>query len=277
MPSVAELLGRGSNLAGESARRDTEILLCHCLNKPRAWLYTWPETVVTNEQTSQFEDLLASRSQGHPIAHLIGRREFWSLNLRVNQHTLIPRPETETLVEWALALPLPSTAAVLDLGTGSGAIALAVAGERPQWRVSAVDASEAALQVARDNGRELELTRVQFYHSDWYAAVAGRRFHLLLSNPPYIEPGDHHLVAGDLRFEPAMALTAEDRGMADLAVLTQGALDHIQPEGWLLLEHGHTQGAGVRELLAQQGFCDIETRRDIAGLERVSGGRWHAE
>ncbi|MBE9539642.1 MAG: peptide chain release factor N(5)-glutamine methyltransferase [Proteobacteria bacterium] len=275
MPTVADLLRRGSNLPGESARRDTEILLCHALDKPRTWLYTWPESDVDAPRVEAFDALLAQRTQGRPVAHLTGRREFWSLNLRVNEHTLIPRPETETLVEWALALSLPAEADVLDLGTGSGAIALALASERPNWQMSAVDASPEALEVARTNAAEAGLGRVQFCHSDWFGEMAGRRFHLLVSNPPYVEEGDVHLSTGDLRFEPQKALMARQQGMSDLMELVRGAPDHLHPKGWLLLEHGHDQGEKVRALLAERGFSHIETSRDLAGLERISGGQWH--
>ncbi len=277
MPTVAQLLRAARHLPGDSARRDVEILLCHAMEKPRTWLYTWPEFEVQSTALAQFEQLLASRKRGHPVAHLIGRREFWSLNLRVNEHTLIPRPETEALVEWALGLALREDADVLDLGTGSGAIALALASERPGWRLSAVDTSSQALAVAKENAREFGLGRVQFLLSDWFDALAGLRYHLLLSNPPYIEEGDAHLARGDLRFEPKSALMAAEQGMADLATLVENAPGHLCGGGWLLLEHGHKQGQQLRSLLARRGFDHIETRRDLAGLERVSGGQWHAQ
>jgi len=275
MPTVAELLRQSSDLPGESARRDTEILLCHTLDKPRAWLYTWPESEVETSRVREFTQLLAARKQGQPVAHLTGRREFWSLNLRVNRHTLIPRPETESLVEWALSLLLPEDADVVDLGTGSGAIALALASERPRWHVTAADASSQALDVARKNAAEFELGTVQFCLSDWFEELAGQRYQLVVSNPPYVEKDDIHLSSGDLRFEPLSALMAEQQGMSDLAKLVRDAPNFLHVDGWLLLEHGHTQGGQVRALLAEQGFVDIETRRDLAGLERISGGRWH--
>ena len=277
MATVQELLRRAGELPGDEPRRDREILLGHCLDRSRTWLYAWPDAEVTEEQAARFRQLLALRQSGTPVAYLTGRREFWSLDLEVNPQTLIPRPETETLVEWALSLPLPAVAEVLDLGTGSGAIALALASERPRWRVSAVDASAGALQVARANAGRLGLQRVTFLASDWYAALAGRRFDLLVSNPPYIDPDDPHLARGDLRFEPRAALVAPGSGMADLARLAAGAPAHLRPGGWLLLEHGYGQGALVRALLAEAGFLAVQTRRDLAGRERVSGGVRDAE
>ncbi len=270
MATVRELLQLAA--AQSVDRRDAEVLLCHCVSKSRTWLYGWPETRVSDTQGQQYRQLLRARSDGQPVAYLTGQREFWSLPLTVNESTLIPRPETELLVEWALELVLPAAAAVLDLGTGSGAIALALAAERPDWLVTAVDASGEALSVARDNAARLNLPGVQFLESDWYQALSDRRFQLLVGNPPYIAPGDPHLQRGDVRFEPTDALVAARAGLADLAILVDGAGLHLHAGGWLLLEHGHDQGPSVRELLSAAGFQQVQTRCDIAGLERVSGG-----
>lgn len=277
MSTVRELLQGAVRLPGDSARRDAEILLCHCLDKTRSWLYTWPEAEVVGADAARFDTLMARRESGEPVAYLTGQREFWSLQLTVNEHTLIPRPETETLVEWALELPLPEDARALDLGTGSGAIALAVASERPGWQVTAVDSSAAALAVARTNAQRMGLQRVDCLQSDWYQALAGQRFNLLLSNPPYVDPDDLHLRHGDLRFEPRAALAADRGGVADLETLVAGAPSHLSGGGWLLLEHGFTQGDEVRALLRDRGFSAVSTRADIGGQERISGGCWHAE
>ncbi|MCB1842298.1 MAG: peptide chain release factor N(5)-glutamine methyltransferase [Halioglobus sp.] len=275
--TVRELLARSVELPPDSARRDAEILLCHTLGRSRSWLYAWPEAEVAAQQQAVFEQLLARRAAGEPVAYLTGTREFWSLALKVTDATLIPRPETEILVEWALALPLPSGASVLDLGTGSGAIALALASERPAWQVTAVDSSAQALAIAADNAACHGLSRVRFLPSDWFAALPGERFNLLLANPPYIDAADPHLQRGDVRFEPRAALVAPEGGLADIRRLIDGAAEHLLPGGWLLLEHGSEQGASVRALLQDAGFFAPQTRLDFAGLERISGGCLHAE
>ncbi len=277
MPSVRELLLSGADLPSDSARRDTEILLCHCLGKSRAWLYTWPEKAVSAECTQRFRQLLTERRAGLPIAYLVGERDFWSLSLAIDGNTLIPRPETETLVAWALELALPDDAKVLDLGTGSGAIALALAVERPVWQVTALDNSANALQVAADNVARVGAHNVSLLQSDWYQAVAGKRFDALLANPPYIDCEDPHLTRGDVRFEPRSALVSANRGLADLQLLVEGAAAHLRDGGWLLLEHGYTQAPAVRAMLYEAGFDKVDTHCDAAGLERISGGCWHAD
>ena len=277
MVTVQELLRSGSDLPTDSARRDTEILLCHCLGKSRAWLYTWPEKGVARDCARDFEKLLAQRREGVPVAYLTGEREFWSLQLAVSDATLIPRPETETLVSWALELALPNAASVLDLGTGSGAIALALASERPHWHVTALDVSQEALQVARGNAVRTRLTSVHFVQSDWYQAVTGQRFNALLANPPYIDGDDPHLALGDVRFEPRSALVSSDSGLEDLGRLVTGASDHLLDGGWLLLEHGFEQANAVCAMLHDAGFSQVSTRRDMSGQQRITGGCWHAD
>ena len=277
MVTVQELLRSGSDLPTDSARRDTEILLCHCLGKSRAWLYTWPEKGVARDCARDFEKLLAQRREGVPVAYLTGEREFWSLQLAVSDATLIPRPETEILVSWVLELALPNAASVLDLGTGSGAIALALASERPHWHVTALDVSEEALQVARGNAVRTRLTSVHFVQSDWYQAVTGQRFNALLANPPYIDGDDPHLALGDVRFEPRSALVSSDSGLEDLGRLVTGAPDQLLDGGWLLLEHGFEQANAVRVMLHDAGFSQVSTRRDMSGQQRITGGCWHAD
>ncbi len=272
MATVQELLRATEGIPGDSPARDLEILLAHCLDKNRTWLYTWPETAVEAEALARFESLLARRREGEPVAYLTGEREFWSLPLRVDASTLIPRPETETLVEWALALPLAEDARVLDLGTGSGAIALALASERRGWSVTGVDANPDAVALARRNGRDNGLDAVRFMHSDWYEALAGACFDLVVSNPPYVEAGDPHLKQGDVRFEPRAALVAAEAGLADLRAIIEAAPRHLRDGGWLLLEHGFEQGPAVRELLVSAGFGSVASRCDLAGHERISGG-----
>ncbi len=277
METVQELLRSGDDLPSESARRDTEILLCHCLDKPRAWLYTWPEKEVSLDCAHLFRQLLEQRRTGLPVAYITGVREFWSLQLAVNSATLIPRPETETLVSWSLELPLQGNASVVDLGTGSGAIALAVASERPHWQVTATDVSAQALQVARANAARAGLQRVSFLQSNWYEALGEQRFNLLLANPPYIDQDDLHLTRGDVRFEPRTALVSANGGLADLDYLVSAAPTQLLDDGWLLLEHGFEQAEAVRRMLLHAGFRQVSTRRDMAGHERATGGCWHAD
>ena len=272
MATVAELLGCAAGLPGDSPRRDAEILLGHCLGESRSWLYTWPEKNVEPEQERYYRRLLRERETGKPVAYLTGSREFWSLNLAVNNATLIPRPETETLVSWALELPLSGEAGVLDLGTGSGAIALALAVERPEWTITAVDSSEEALAVARKNAQSNRLEAVHFLSSGWYSELHAMRFDLVVANPPYIDGRDEHLQRGDVRFEPRRALVAPEGGLADIRHIVSEAHKHMTPGGWLLLEHGFEQGDDVRRLFSAAGFHTIETRLDFGGNERITGG-----
>ncbi len=273
-PTIAECMRRATSLAAisESARLDVEVLLCHLLGRDRSYLYTWPERNLTPEQASEFERLLAQRERGIPVAHLTGYREFWSLELKVNASTLIPRPETELLVELALALLPADPRRVVDLGTGTGAIALALASERPRWELVALDKSPAAVALAEDNRRHLGFNHVRVLQSDWFAAIPGQQFDLVVSNPPYIDPADPHLRQGDVRFEPLTALVADDAGYADLRRIATDAQSHLTPGGYVLMEHGCDQGAGVRQLLDAAGYVQVKTHTDLAGLERVTQG-----
>jgi len=273
MATIAELLA-AAQLPGDSSRLDVELLLSHCLQKPRSFLYAWPELELEAGQCAAFQQLLAARRDGTPVAYLVGEREFWSLPLRVNQHTLIPRPETETLVEWALQLDLSAAASVSDWGTGSGAIALALASERPDWKLLATDSSRAALAVARDNALRIGVANIEFLQSDWGTSLAGRKFDLVVSNPPYIAEVDPHLLQGDLRFEPAGALQSGADGLTALRRIIADAPAQLCNGGWLLLEHGCDQAGEVRQLLQSAGFSALECRQDLAGIDRISGGMW---
>ena len=262
------------SLPGDSARADAELLLAMALGRPRSWLYAHGDAPIDSIHAKSFESLLARRLRGEPVAHILGVREFWSMELAVTADTLIPRPETELLVELALQrLPAEAPRRVLDLGTGSGAIALAVAKARPVADVTAVDLEARALQVARKNGAKLGLERVGFLISDWFSAVRDETYDLILSNPPYIADGDPHLAEGDLRFEPRSALASGPDGLRDLRLIAGQAPRHLLPGGWLMLEHGHQQGSAVRGLLSASGFIDVESRRDLEGRERVSMAR----
>ncbi|MGE4367798.1 peptide chain release factor N(5)-glutamine methyltransferase [Thermomonas sp.] len=254
---------------------DGELLLAEALGRSRSWLYAHPEAPVPAPARARFGALLARRQAGEPVAYLLGRQGFWSLELEVGPATLIPRPETERLVELALArLPAGQPLRVADLGTGSGAIALALARERPQARIVATDASAEALAVARRNAERLGLVQVEFRTGDWLAPLRGERFDLIVSNPPYIALGDPHLAQGDLRFEPPMALASGADGLDAIRVIVRDADRHLRPGGWLLLEHGWNQGAAVRALLEAAGFVEVATGRDLEGRERISLGRW---
>jgi release factor glutamine methyltransferase len=273
--TVAALHAWGrAQLAGDEARRESELLLGHALQRERAWLFAHAGDAVEETGRARFAALVAARARGVPVAQLLGRWGFWTLELRVTPDTLIPRPETELLVEAALArLPAGGAARVADLGTGSGAIALALAHSRPDARIVATDASAAALAVARENAAANELRNVELRLGDWYAPLAAERFDLLVSNPPYIAQDDPHLAQGDLRFEPLAALASGVDGLDAIRVLAAGACRHLRAGGWLLVEHGFAQGAAVRAVFAGAGLTAVETLRDLEGRERVTLGQ----
>lgn len=271
---IDQLLALAKQLDSPTAQLDAELLLCFVLNKPRSYLYTWPDQVVSDSQVAAYQELLQRRKNGEPVAYLLGRQGFWTLDLQVAEHTLIPRADTEILVETALQLAAASTAwQVLDLGTGSGALALALASERAHWQVTGVDRIESAVALAQANQQHNGLSNVNFLHSDWFSALAGQRYNLILSNPPYIAEHDPHLQQGDVRFEPLSALVSGPDGLADLrSIIAQAAAYLISP-GWLLLEHGYNQADAVCALLEQAGFVEVRSQRDLAGQQRVSLGR----
>ncbi len=279
--TVAQCLRRSAELTevSDSPRLDVELLLVFVLQRRRTWLYTWPETALTEAQLALFEAALARRCLGEPLAHITGEREFWSLPLRVNSSTLIPRPDSELLVELALALTgdQPKGRA-LDLGTGTGALALAFASERRGWEVTALDASPEAVALAEENRRRLDLEQVHCACSDWYSALEpAQLFDLIMSNPPYIADNDVHLSRGDVRFEPRSALVAERDGLADIEHIVDRAPGYLVSGGWLLVEHGWEQAEAVGAIFERCGFQSVRTEQDLNGRDRVTLGRWSGE
>jgi release factor glutamine methyltransferase len=258
--------------AADSAALEARVLLSETLGKPASHLMAWPEQALTPAQQQRFGQLLDRRLAGEPIAYILGRREFWSLQLTVTPAVLIPRPDSELLVELALAaMPAEAPVQLADLGTGSGALAAAIAHERPRWSLWATDRSAAALRVATENFRAHRLDNVRVSAGDWCAALpAATRFDIILSNPPYVAAHDPHLQNGDLRHEPLTALAAGADGLDDIRAIVGQAPRHLQPGGLLLLEHGYQQGPSVRAWLRQNGFDNIHSHRDLVGLERAS-------
>ncbi|HEY4293365.1 peptide chain release factor N(5)-glutamine methyltransferase [Luteibacter sp.] len=270
MTDIRTILREATNTVGD--RLEAELLLAHTLGVDRAWFFAHAEDRPGLDAVRRFEELVARRAGGEPVAYILGRRDFWSLSLEVTPATLIPRPETELLVELALER-LPRGGSVLDLGTGSGAIALAIASERPDAEVVAIDASAAALAVARRNAERLGLARVEMRESDWYESLGDRLFDVIVSNPPYVEAGDPHLDQGDLRYEPASALASGPDGLDDMRRIAEGAVRHLRGNGWLLAEHGWNQGAPVRDLFTRSGLSHAFTAQDLEARDRVTGAR----
>ena len=278
MANVSDLLKYSDQLQSisDSAQLDCELLLCYVLNVDRTWLRTWPEKPVSQSLEAKFCTLLERRVQGQPIAYLVGSRGFWSMDLQVSQDTLIPRPETELLVELALNLRLPKKSHGLDLGTGTGAVALALATERPDMNFIAVDYQVGAVSLANKNCQTLGLSNVNIFQSDWFDSLqlTGCQFDLIVSNPPYISVNDPHLQQGDVRYEPNSALVSGVDGLDDLKkIITQSPL-YLKSDGWLLLEHGFDQGPAVVRLMIEAGFQEVVTHKDYNQIDRVTLGQW---
>jgi release factor glutamine methyltransferase len=262
------------SLDAHDARLEAQLLLQSALNIDRAWLIVHEQDALQADLQAQYQALLLRRLGGEPIAYILGRREFYGLDLEVSAATLIPRPDTETLVEAALAkIPVNKNIEALDLGTGTGAIALAIANHRQNAVVTGVDASEEALAVAQNNASRLAIANAHFLLSNWFSALDQQRFDVIVSNPPYIELNDVHLTQGDLRFEPLTALASGQDGLDDIRSIISDSLLHLKPQGWLMLEHGYKQAQAVREFMAENGLVTIETLQDLAGNDRVTLGK----
>ncbi|GAA0849089.1 peptide chain release factor N(5)-glutamine methyltransferase [Marinobacter szutsaonensis] len=260
-------------IVSDTPRLDAELLLSHVTGLGRTSFRAWPERILEPAQVEAFQTLVTERVAGKPIAYLLGHQEFWSLPLKVSPSTLIPRPDTECLVEVALSLPLPAKASVLDLGTGTGAIALALASEHPEWQVSACDTVDEAVAVASENARALGLS-VSVVRSHWFDDLPPGSFDLIVSNPPYIKEGDHHLAEGDVRFEPGSALVSGVDGLDDIREIVTRAPDWLAGNGWLLVEHGYDQAGAVQALFRARGFGSVESRQDYGQRDRMTLGQW---
>ena len=261
----------------DSPKLDVELLLAHAINKTRTYLFTWPEKTISSDEFKKFQILFSQRLVGKPIAYILASKEFWGLNFNVNQHTLIPRPDTEILVEETLQKAKnrqgwPPHIEILDLGTGSGAIICALKHELPQANATAVDFQAEALAIAKQNALNLQLN-IQFKQSDWLSVFNTEKFHIIVSNPPYIEETDPHLQQGDVRFEPLSALSAKQNGLADIINIVKQAKNFLHPTGWLLIEHGYNQAEQVQNIFQQAGYNEIETRKDYNQQPRITFGK----
>lgn len=279
MPKLAKLLRDSAQQiiqasVGDSARLDAELLLMHVLKKPRSFIFSYPDYEIKTQQQNKIQQLVARRCEGWPIAYLVGQREFWSLNFFVNTKVLIPRPDTECLVEKILDLPLPDNAKIIDVGTGSGAIAIALAHERPNWHCLASDKSRAALAVANKNCSTLCRNKnVMLLETDWLSPLCLDSLDLVVSNPPYIDASDPHLREGDVRFEPESALVSTQNGLADIAIIVAQAWDSLKSEGFLVIEHGWMQSLQVAEIFEAQKFIGVKICNDLAGRARFTMGQ----
>ncbi|HAS63677.1 MAG TPA: peptide chain release factor N(5)-glutamine methyltransferase [Vibrio sp.] len=259
----------------DSPSLDAAVLLCHALDKPRSFLMTWPEKELSQQELAPFEALLSRRLTGEPVAYIVGEREFWSLPLNVSPTTLIPRPDTERLVELALDKALMTQGDILDLGTGTGAIALALASELPNRNVVGIDLMPDAQQLATTNATKLKIQNVNFWAGSWFEPLEiGTQFAVIVSNPPYIEENDPHLAQGDVRFEPLSALVAAEDGLADIRHIADNARHYLLDNGWLLFEHGYEQGLAVRTIFNQLGYQEVDTFQDYGHNDRVTLGRY---
>ena len=276
MSSIKDLLQAAVLPDSPTPRLDAELLLAAALGKPRSFLHTWPERAPEPQQQTAFYRMLERRLSGEPVAYILGHQGFWSLDLQVEPHTLIPRADTELLVETTLQLLPEGASRVPELGTGSGAIALALAAERPQWQVMGVDRIPQAVQLAERNRQRLGLENVCLALGHWFSELTGQSFSAIVSNPPYIAASDRHLQQGDVRFEPSSALVAGEDGLDDIRTILHQAPDFLHDGGWLLLEHGFDQADAVRTLLIGRGFAAVESRCDLGGHQRISMGQWQA-
>lgn len=259
----------------DSEQLDAEVLLAFSLERDRTYLRTWPEKALTTEQQQHFQQLVKRRMKSEPVAYITGQREFWDMTLRVTADTLIPRPETELLVEKALEkIPVDAQWRIADLGTGSGAIALAIARERPGCQITATDSSATALAVAQDNAQRLNISNVQFIEGHWFQPIENEQFEMIVSNPPYVHPADPHLQKGDLPFEPADALQSIPDGMKDIRIISNAARGHLSPPGWLILEHGYNQGSAVEQRLSELGYKEVTVVNDLSHNARICIGKW---
>ena len=282
MQIIQHLKNATKQLAGvsDSARLDAEVLLAYSLDKNRTWLATWPDKELNENQSQVFNALLKRREHGEPVAHITGTREFWSLDLNISKDTLIPRPETELMIEEILnAYPQTSNINCLDLGTGSGAIALALASERPGWRITATDKSLAALDMAKHNAQRLKLNNIHFIYGSWFEALADepataqdRLFDIIASNPPYIPRSDPHLSEGDVRFEPISALASGEDGLDDIRLICQQAQKHMKSKALLIIEHGFDQKAQLHDIFMDSGYKNIQQFSDLSGQSRLTSG-----